>query len=81
MEAFTRITTGTRERIREVIRRKEVIVEKQTIRLVYPDGSAEVIKIDKDLYDRFAAQAKELGVSENDLFFTAMKAFLEKEGY
>lgn len=55
--------------------------EKQTIRLISPDGSEDVIEIDKELYDRFAARAKELGVPENELFIAAMDAFLKKEGF
>jgi len=55
------------------------MAEKQTIRLKSPDGSEEVIEIDKDLYDQFAARAKELGVPENELFIIAMDAFLKGE--
>jgi len=55
--------------------------EKETIRLISPDGTEEVIKIEKELYDRFAVRAKELGVSENKLFVIALGAFLEKKGY
>ncbi len=59
----------------------KVMGEKQTIRLVSPDGTEDVIEIEKELYDRFAARAKELGVSENELFVIALSAFLKKEGY
>lgn len=55
--------------------------EKQTIRLTSPDGTETFIKIDKDLYDQFAALAKELGKTENELFLIALGTFLEKEGY
>jgi len=55
--------------------------EKQTIILVSPDGLEDIIEIDKDLYERFALRAKELGRTENELFIIAMGAFLKKEGY
>jgi len=57
------------------------MAEKQTIRLKSPDGSEDVIEIDKDLYDRFAARAKELGVPEDELFIIAMDAYLKEQGY
>ena len=57
------------------------MAEKQTIRLTSPDGSEDVIEIDKDLYDRFAARAKELGQTENELFIIALDAYLKEEGY
>lgn len=55
--------------------------KKQTIRLISPDGTEDVIEIEKELYDRFTARAKELGVPENELFIIALDAFLKKEGY
>lgn len=55
--------------------------EKQIIRLTSPDGTEDVIEIDQELYDRFAARAKELGQSEQELFIIALDAFLKKEGY
>lgn len=55
--------------------------EKQTIRLISPDGTESVVEIDKELYERFSARAKELGVSENELFLVAMDAFLKSQGY
>jgi len=57
------------------------LAEKQTIRLKSPDGSVDEIEIDKDLYDRFAARAKELGQTENELFIIALDAYLKEEGY
>ena len=57
------------------------MAEKQTIRLKSPDGSVDEIEIDKDLYDRFAARAKELGQTENELFIIALDAYLKEEGY
>ena len=56
-------------------------MEKQTIRLTSPDGTEDVIEVDKELYDRFAARAKELGKTENELLIIALDAFLKKEGY
>ena len=55
--------------------------EKQTIRLISPDGTETVIEIDKDLYDQFAARAKELGRTVNELFLIALGTYLEKKGY
>jgi len=57
------------------------MAEKQTIRLTSPDGSEDVIEIDKDLYDRFAARAKELGQTENELFIIALDTYLKEQGY
>ena len=54
--------------------------EKQTIRLISPDGTEDVVEIDEELWDRFCARARVLGVSENELFVIALGAFLEKEG-
>lgn len=55
--------------------------ETQTIRLTSPDGSEDLIEIDQELYDRFAAKAKELGVSEEELFMSALDNFLKSEGF
>jgi len=55
--------------------------EKQTIRLISQDGTETVIEIDKDLYDQFAARAKELGRTVNELFLIALGTYLEKKGY
>jgi hypothetical protein len=55
--------------------------ETQRIRIISPDGSEDVIDIDQELYDRFAARAKELGVSEEKLFVAILDDFLKKQGY
>lgn len=55
--------------------------EKQIIRLTSPDGSEDVIEIDVELWERFQAKAKELGMTEQELFVIALDTFLMKEGY
>lgn len=51
-------------------------VEKQTIRLVSPDGTEDLVEVDPGLWDQFTARAQELGVPAQDLFVTALEAFV-----
>ncbi|MBA7654779.1 hypothetical protein ES703_62672 [subsurface metagenome] len=53
--------------------------EKQIIRLTSPDGSEDVIEMDVELWERFQAKAKELGMTEQELFVIALDTFLMKE--
>lgn len=61
--------------------RREEEGEKQVIRLCSPDGSEDIIEIDKKLWDEFAALAKERGVTEEKLLLAALDNFLKSEGY
>lgn len=57
------------------------MVSEQTIRMTSPDGTESVVEIDQELWDRFAARAEDLGVSEEDAFLAAMSGYLESQGY
>lgn len=55
-------------------------MEKVKIILESPDGTKETVEIPADLWRRFEARAKELGVPIDELFEVAVDVYLKDKG-